>query len=121
MSRSDARHISIAPDLVESALVEGARANRTTEEQIDHWARLGRAMCAQRDVERNRDAGTDDETSSPADGDTDVCARVQTRMSIDLGAELNAAGMTIVAVDDDGHLVEYRPDGTRIRLSRSCM
>lgn len=36
--------------------------------------------------------------------------------SLRLGDDLAAEGLTTVAMDDDGQLVEYRPDGTSSRL-----
>jgi hypothetical protein len=47
----------------------------------------------------------------------DIAAAIRERVAaVQLGEELAAEGMTTVGLDDDGHLVEYRPDGTTSRL-----
>jgi hypothetical protein len=47
-----------------------------------------------------------------------VQARVEESLrSMDLGAVLNAAGITTVSLDETGELVEHRSDGTSRRLA----
>jgi hypothetical protein len=48
-------------------------------------------------------------TRSNAELDAAIVARA---MALSLGAALLAEGQTIVALDEQGRLVEYRPDGT---------
>ena len=43
-----------ATDLFESAAVEGARQRRSAEQQLDHWARLGRAVSMHQTAARLR-------------------------------------------------------------------
>lgn len=43
----------------------------------------------------------------------EISAGIVERLAhVDFGAELAAEGVTTVALDEAGHLVEYRPDGT---------
>jgi hypothetical protein len=51
----------------------------------------------------------------PAD---EVQTRLEERLrTTDLGAVLAARGVTTVALNEQGELTEYRPDGTRLRLT----
>jgi hypothetical protein len=36
----------VAPDLVDSAAAEGARQSRSAKQQLDQWARVGRAVSS---------------------------------------------------------------------------
>jgi hypothetical protein len=44
----------VAADLVESAAAEGARQSRSAKQQLDHWARVGRAVSSQHTASRRR-------------------------------------------------------------------
>jgi len=120
------RPTRIDPDLYDAAVLEGARENRSAREQIEHWARVGKAISSQHTASRRRVeavlAGalpittelTDEEASAL---DAEVEARIEERLRrTNLGALLRARGETIVALDDQGVLTEYRPDGTSSRL-----
>ena len=43
-----------AADLVDSAAAEGARQSRSAKQQLDHWARVGRAVSATHTAPRRR-------------------------------------------------------------------
>src|ERR1700756_2387571 len=43
-----------AADLVDSAAAEGARQSRSAKQQLDHWARVGRAVSATHTASRRR-------------------------------------------------------------------
>src|ERR1700744_3580410 len=43
-----------AADLMDSAAVEGARQSRSAKQQLDHWARVGRAVSSQQTAARRR-------------------------------------------------------------------
>lgn len=48
----------------------------------------------------------------------EITAEIEERLeATDFGAELAAEGVTTVALDEEGRLVEYRPDGSTARLS----
>jgi hypothetical protein len=44
----------VAVDLLESAAVEGARQSRSAKQQLDHWARVGRAVSMRETMARRR-------------------------------------------------------------------
>src|SRR6478736_5543211 len=43
-----------AADLMDSAAVEGARQSRSAKQQLDHWARVGRAVSSRHTAARRR-------------------------------------------------------------------
>lgn len=53
------------------------------------------------------------DSSDQATIDADILARLA---AVDFGRELAEEGITTVALDADGHIVEHRPDGTAMRL-----
>jgi hypothetical protein len=114
-----------ASDLVESAAAEGARQSRSATQQLDHWARVGRAVSVQQTVARRRVeaalAGV-----LPLDRLTieegvvfnaEVEARVEESLAAShYGEALAAQGITTVALNAAGSLIEYRPDGSIVEL-----
>jgi hypothetical protein len=115
----------IADDLTAAAKVEGAKEGRSTAEQINHWARVGRAVSDHAVVSRRRVeaalAGVFDldELNAPEAVvfDAEVEARLDERIAgVHLGERLAARGITTVELDDTGELIETRPDGTRRRV-----
>jgi hypothetical protein len=111
----------VAADLVESAAIEGARQSRSAKQQLDHWARVGRAVSSHQTASRHR-------VEAALAGDLDVTALADEE-GVVFNAEISAAieeslattnygdvlarrGITMVALDDDGDIVEYWPDGT---------
>lgn len=112
----------VATDLVESAAAEGRRESRSAKQQLDHWARVGRAVSMRQTAARRRiEAVLSGELSLSAlsaeervvaTAEQDVRIQEQAQAA-DFGAYLAAEGVTTVALDDKGRLVEYRPDGTQ--------
>ena len=47
MSDAADRVTRVAADLMDSATAEGARQSRSAKQQLDHWARVGRAVSSQ--------------------------------------------------------------------------
>jgi hypothetical protein len=111
----------VATDLLDSAAAEGARQSRSAKQQLDHWARVGRAV-SMRDVAAQR------RIEAVLAGDAPMSELVRHEQAI-VNAELDALieghartaaygdllaaeGITTVALDDDGNLVEHRPDGS---------
>ena len=111
----------VAADLVESAAVEGARQSRSAKQQLDHWARVGRAVSSHQTASRHR-------VEAALAGDLDVTALADEE-GVVFNAEISAAieeslattnygdvlagrGITMVALDGDGEIIEYWPDGT---------
>lgn len=110
----------VAADLMDSASVEGARQSRSAKQQLDHWARVGRAVSSHQSASRHRIEAAMAGTLDLGDLDTDeevvfnaeLTAAIEERLAdANYGAALSARGLTLVALDDDGELVEYRPDG----------
>jgi len=114
----------MANDLLDAAAAEGAREGRSAKQQLDHWARVGRALSMHHTAARRRIEGAlsgniplseleaDERTVANAEADAAINAAAQ-RASF--GARLAAEGVTTVALDD-GRLVEHRPDGSTTRL-----
>lgn len=110
-----------AADLLDAAADEGARHSRSAKQQLDHWARVGRTVSAYHTASRRRVeaalSGTlplsclTPEESLVANAEFDA-AIAETVRGTDFGAVLSAAGMATVALDDDGNIVRYAPDGT---------
>jgi hypothetical protein len=120
MSAAD-RPTRFAVDLLESAAVEGRRESRSTKQQLDHWARVGRAVSMHGTAGRLRVeralagelplSGLVESERLVANAELDV--EIQRRAeAISFGAQLAAEGVTTVALADDGTLLEHRPDGS---------
>jgi hypothetical protein len=116
------RPTRVAADLLDAAVVEARRESRSAKQQLDHWARLGRAVSMHQTAARRRVeealAGNlallelDGSERTIANAELDVA--IQERGgAISFGRRLAGEGMTTVALDDDGALVEHRPDGSR--------
>jgi hypothetical protein len=121
MSEVADRVTRVAADLMESATTEGARQSRSAKQQLDHWARVGRAVSSQHTASRHRveaalagDLDTND--LSLEEGvvfNAEISAAVEESLArTNYGDVLAARGITMVALNDDGQLVEYWPDGT---------
>ncbi|MGU3583498.1 TA system antitoxin ParD family protein [Rhodococcus sp. C26F] len=109
-------------ELVDSAIAEGGRQNRTGRQQLEYWARIGRAMTAHETASLHRVhealAGTREVSElTAAEGrlfDAEIDARLADGLARTDYAEILAArGVTTVVLDDEGRLVEQRPDGSR--------
>lgn len=118
MSQVQDRVTRVSSDLFEDAAAEGARQSRSARQQLDHWARVGRSVDAAQSVGVSKallgqllpsDLTADERTILNAE----ITARIEEDLlSSDYGTELAAEGVTTVALDDNGQLVEHRPDGT---------
>jgi hypothetical protein len=115
-----------AADLVDSAEAEGARQSRSAKQQLDHWARVGRAVSSQQTASRRRveSALAGDLPLSALSVEEGVVFNAEISASIeenlagtDYGRELASRGVTTVALDNDGRIVEYRPDGTATAMT----
>jgi len=113
------RPTRVASDLLAAA--EGERQSRSAKQQLDHWARVGRAVSAQTSAARRRVeaalAGGLDEGELSADERVVLNAELEASISeaarsIRFGEVLAARGVTTVALDEHGRLTRYHPDGT---------
>jgi hypothetical protein len=114
-----------AADLVDAAAVEGARNSRSTKQQLDHWARVGRTVSTHHSTARRRveaaldgtltlsDLNPEERRVTNAEADAAIAERLRT---VDYGAVLAAEGVSTVALNDEGRLVRYDPDGTSTPL-----
>jgi hypothetical protein len=121
MAATADRPTRVPSDLLDSAAVEGVKENRSAKQQLEHWARVGRAVCAlqtaaRRRVEAALAGALPVEQLSDEEGivfDSEVESRLEARLrTTNLGAVLAARGVTTVALNEQGELTEYRPDGT---------
>jgi hypothetical protein len=121
MAATADRPTRIPSDLFDSAVIEGAKENRSATQQLAHWARVGRTVSAgpttsRRRVEAALAGVLPVERLSDAEGivfDAEAQARVEGRLrTTNLGAVLAARGVTTVALNEQGELTEYQPDGT---------
>jgi hypothetical protein len=115
------RPTRVAADLLDAAAVEGERQSRSAKQQLDHWARVGRAVSAQTSAARRRVdaalAGALDERDLDAQERVVFNAELDASISeaaraIRFGEVLAARGVTTVALDQHGRLTRYHPDGT---------
>ncbi|WP_422747392.1 TA system antitoxin ParD family protein [Mycobacterium sp. WMMD1722] len=115
----------VAADLIESAAAEGARQSRSAKQQLDHWARVGRAVsshqtAARRRVEAALAGEADLATLGPEEGvvfDAELSAAIDEQLAVThYGRMLADRGVTTVALDDAGRIVEHRPDGSTVVL-----
>jgi predicted alpha/beta-hydrolase family hydrolase len=115
-----------ASDLIDAAAAEGARQSRSAKQQLDHWARVGMAVsafetAARRRVEAALSGRLPMQELSAEESvvfNAEVAVTIEENLAAGhYGRRLAAAGVTTVALDEDGHLVEHRPDGTATRLS----
>ena len=114
-------------DLVDAAAAEGARQSRSARQQLDHWVRVGRAVSSVASAQRARvEAALAGELPlielTTAEGivvHAEISAAIEENLAAtDFGAELAAEGITTVALDENGDLVEHHPDGTTAILDR---
>lgn len=129
MSNTADRVTRVAADLMDSAAAEGARQSRSAKQQLDHWARVGRAVSTQHSVARRKveaalagDVPLRDLTDEEGVVfNAEISAAIQERLvSADYGAVLAARGVTTVALDEDGEIVQYAPDGSSAPLGRGA-
>ncbi len=115
------RPTRFAADLLDAAAASGRLDSRSAKQQLDYWARLGRAISMNETATRRRvDAVLAGEL--PLEGLTeherlvvnvDLDVKIQQRAaSLSFADQLAAEGMTTVSLAEDGSLVERRPDGS---------
>jgi ParD-like antitoxin of type II bacterial toxin-antitoxin system len=121
MASAADRVTRVAADLMDSAASEGARQSRSAKQQLDHWARVGRSVsgqhsAARRKVEAALGGGVELSELSAEEGvvfNAEISAAIEESLTgTDYGALLAARGITTVALDDSGRIVEHRPDGS---------
>lgn len=126
MAGTTDRVTRFAADLLDSAAVEGARQSRSAKQQLDHWARVGREVSSQHTASRRRvEAALAGELEigelSVEEGvvfNAEIAAAIQENLAeSDYGKTLAERGVTTVALNDAGEIVEHRPDGSSAVLT----
>lgn len=112
------RPTRFAADLLDDAAIEGARQSRSAKQQLDHWARLGRALD-RRHAATLRSVLEGDVALSSLDAPTRNAVNASLDAAIEeraaaasLGAVALRRGIAVVALDDSGALIRHDPDGT---------
>ena len=127
MTEAQDRVTRVATDLFESAAAEGQRQSRSAKQQLDHWARVGRAVSSQHSASRRRVeaalAGslsmTDLTVEEGVVFNAEIAAGIEEDLArVNFGRILAERGITAVALDDAGRIIEYRPDGTSSVIAR---
>src|ERR1700732_3591475 len=115
-----------AADLVDSATAEGARQSRSAKQQLDHWARVGGAGSPTHTASRRRvEAALAGQLATSEltveEGvvfNAEISAAIEESLArTHYGAALAGQGITTVALNDAGEIVEHQPDGTEVVLA----
>jgi hypothetical protein len=126
MSEVADRVTRFAADLVDSAEAEGVRQSRSAKQQLDHWVRVGRAVSSQQTASRRRVEAAmagqlplkDLTVEEGVVFNAEISAGIEESLSrTDYGRVLAARGITTVALNDEGDIVEHRQDGTSVVLT----
>ena len=117
---ADDRMTRFDAELFEAAVDEGRREHRSGRQQLEHWTRLGRELSAHEIAVRRRIAAAvrgetplsalATEERLVANVELDVAIR-ERAATTSFGRALLKAGVTAVALDETGALVEFHPDG----------
>jgi L-lactate utilization protein LutC len=123
MAETADRVTRFAADLLDSAAAEGARQSRSAKQQLDHWARVGRAVSSRHSAARRRvEAALTGELAvtelSEEEGvvfNAEISAAIQESLAdANYGQVLARSGIATVALDEDGQIIEHRPDGSSV-------
>ena len=126
MAGTTDRVTRFAADLLDSAAAEGARQSRSAKQQLDHWARVGREVSSQHTAARRRvEAALAGELElrelSVEEGvvfNAEIGAAIQENLAeSSYGEVLAKRGITTVALNDSGDIVEHRSDGSSVVLT----
>lgn len=125
MAKGASTPTRMTADVVATAASVAPSENRTTTEQINHWARLGMQVERSTSASARRvlaviigDAQLS--TLSPAErtiAHASIDARIAERAATQrFGREARRTGQVTVSIDDDGALIEIVPGGGRRAL-----
>ncbi|MCU1369315.1 MAG: hypothetical protein JWO77_509 [Ilumatobacteraceae bacterium] len=111
----------VAIDLMEAAALEGSLEQRSAKGQIDYWARIGqkvtrRDTASRRRIERCLGGDLPWSALRPAErrvanAELDLAIE-EAADQVSLGGVAAVAGIVTVALDDQGRLCEFHPDGS---------
>ena len=120
------RPTRVAADLLDAATVEGTRQSRSAKQQLDHWTRVGQAVSTRSTAAGRRveaalagrlplaALSSDERVVVEAEFDATIS---ETAARISFGRVLRSQGLTTVALDENGTLIRYHPDGSSSPLS----
>lgn len=120
MAEAQDKATRFSAELVKAAAVEGRRQSRSAR-QHDHWVRVGRAVSSVSSAQRTRVEATlagqlPLRELTEQEGvvvNAEIAAVIEENLeATHFGDELAAEGVTTVALDEDGRLVEHHPDGS---------
>lgn len=109
----------VAADLMDSAAIEGARQSRSAKQQLEHWARVGRAVSGQQTAARRRvEAALTGELElrdlSAEEGalfNAEIVVAIEEDLAgTNYGGKLAERGAPSAFLDENGQIVEHRPD-----------
>lgn len=115
-------------DLYRAAAEAGERESRSTQQQLAHWARLGKAISDRSTAAGRRVAAALEGTLptrilTPEEGaafNAEADARIADLMAeVNLAETVTREGVTAVVVDENGELVTYQADGTTLPLKNT--
>lgn len=127
MAGTNDRVTRFAADLLDSAAAEGARQSRSAKQQLDHWARVGREVssrhtAARRRVEAALAGDVDLRELTVEEGvvfNAEIAAAIQENLAeTNYGDALAKRGITTVALNESGEIVEHHPDGSSAVLTK---
>jgi hypothetical protein len=113
------RMTRVAADLMESAAIEGARQSRSAKQQLEHWARVGRALSSRQSAAGRRvEAALTGELElrdlSAEEGalfNAEIAVAVEEDLAeSNYGETLAERGVPSVFLDENGQIVEHRPE-----------
>ena len=125
MPEAQDRVTRVAADQFDSAAAEGQRQSRSAKQQLDHWARVGRAVSSQHSASRRRVEAALSGSLSMTDltveegvvFNAEIGAGIEEDLArVNFGQILAERGITTVALDDAGRIIEYRPMAPRPSL-----
>ncbi len=115
----------VAADIAATAAAIAHEENRSATEQINYWARIGmqierastvsyrKVLAVAAGNEQFSTLSEDERAAAHAVIDARIAQRTAKHR---VGPALRRAGQATVSLDDDGHLIEIAPDGSRRRL-----
>lgn len=124
MSKGASTPTRVNADVATCAAAVAPSENRTFAEQVNHWARIGmqversgslanrRVLAVAAGAEQFSSLDDTERVAAHAIVDAQISARAAKQR---FGPDARIAGQTTVSLDDEGHLVEISPGGTRRR------
>lgn len=125
MTKMADRPARVPSDLLDAAAVEAVTQRRSAKQQLEHWTRVGRAVSARTDRRRRiedaiagrlpaRELTSDEQIVANAEIDAAI---VTAARNASFGKQLASEAAITVALNEQGELTRYYPDGRTETLS----